>query len=260
MYTLCRKPCEHAVDDELVAAGRHAFAVVARAPSARGSVGSSTSCTIGARDLLADAAREQRPALQHRLTVERARQHTEHRTRDERIEDHRDAPARDRLGAEQPASTRSAASRGIASRSRSASVRPADEAVAGLRARAVVGERDRRRRARRAPRVRLDTERVRERGFGRARRRSSRTRRCGPAASAALVARSSSSAMRTFSSVGTAAARRATGRGRAAHAVRRRPGVASAVPLVGFAERRRCRAPRATSRRSTSGSSDPAHA
>ena len=118
------------------------------------------------RDSLADAAREQRTALQHRLAVERARQHAEHRTRDERVEHDRDAPAR-RSASRRAGGTRGSPRRaGSASRSRSASARPADEAVARLGARAVVGERDRRRRARRATRVRLDAARVGERGLG----------------------------------------------------------------------------------------------
>ena len=93
---------------------------------------------------------------------------------------------------------------------------PGDESVARLRARAVVGERDRRRGTGRAARVRFDTRassRARPRP---ARRRSSRTRRCGcagrrPSSRAPARARCAPS-LRS----GPTRARRATGRGRAA--------------------------------------------
>ena len=111
------------------------------------------------------AAHEHRTTLQQHLAVEGAREHTEHRPGDERVEQHGDPSARDRLRAEQPHRAVDGVARDrleIEIVERTAG----REAVAGLRPGTVVGERDRVRRTRRATRVRLDTERVRDRRLG----------------------------------------------------------------------------------------------
>ena len=160
-----QESAHHTVDDQRVATGRDAVAVELRGTH-RARVGRVVDQRNDGRgDPFADPAREQRTALQHRLAVECARQHPEHRARHERVEDHRDPPARRGFGPEHPARTR----RGVTGDRVEIEVaeRPArDEPVARLSARTVVGQGDRRRVTGGAAGVRLDPERVHERGFG----------------------------------------------------------------------------------------------
>ncbi len=234
-----QEPLHHAVDDERVRAASGTPSPSYCDAPRRARVGRVVdSCTNGAPIFSPTRFGEQRSALQHRLTVERARQHAEDRTGDERIEDHGDAPTRRGLGAEQPARAG-----GRVARDR-VEVEVGD-ACGPRRSRTRTACPSRRRRGRPptpsrscAGSAATTPERVRERDLGRARRRSSPTRRCGsggrrPWSRARARARS-----RTFSSVGTAASssrhRSRSGGDDAVDVGRRR----EAVPLVGLAEAR----------------------
>ncbi len=148
-----------------VAPGRHALAVVRARPERAGVGGVVDERDVGCRDLLAVATREERPALQQRLAVERARQHPEHRSGHERIEHNRNAAARNGLGPEQPDGSLDRVAWDLVQIQRR-EIPPCREPVPRLRSGTVVGERDDGRRARRATRVGLDPERVRDRAFG----------------------------------------------------------------------------------------------
>ena len=174
---------------------------------------------------------------------------------DQWIEDHRDAATRDRLRAEHARRAHHRAARhGVEIEIRERATR--DEAVSGLHAGAVVGDRPGRRAARCAALRRFDTERVGERGLGLriavARRLDVADPRDRPLSSRARARSRSGPSRRS----GSTRVRRATGRApRRAH--RRRQRGRRARTTRRARRRSRCCAPRAALRRPPRGRANP---